>query len=372
MERVGVGVVGCGIGAWHIEGFSEDPRADLVAIAGLDTERCVELASKHNVPNIYSDYHQLLERADVSAISVAVPNHLHVQIGLDAIAAGKHVLMEKPLARNAAEGQILVDAAESAGLVLGIIFNRRARADMQILRDRIDAGELGKIYHAKAFWRRRSGIPGLGTWFTSKEMAGGGPLIDLGVHVLDMALWAMNDPQVSTVSAATYAELGKQGLGQWRGGRFRENLEAEYEVEDMAVAFMRTVDGASIFLEASWASHASDTDNFGIHLLGDRGGAELHVKDYATVDTLRFFTTKNGALFDSAPRLFTKVPSAGHAEVMKTFLDSIIHGTPMSPSGRDGLARTVLIDSIYQSAAEKREINLDASLDQSGATEHVD
>lgn len=359
MERVGVGVIGCGIGKWHVEGYREEPRADIIALAGLDTQRCNEVAAEANVPNVYEDYHQLLNRQDIAAVSIAVPNFLHVPIGLDAIAAGKHVLMEKPLARHEAEAETLVRAAADAGVVLGIAFNRRARSDMQVLKRHIDEGALGRIYHAKAFWRRRSGIPGLGTWFTSKEQAGGGPLIDLGVHVLDMVLWAMGEPEIVAVSGATYAEIGPQGIGNWSDDRFKRADTYPYEVEDLAVGLLRTSTGATIFVEASWAAHTSDTDEFGIYLLGSKGGAELHVKDYATADTLRLFSTLDGVPIDSTPRLPVKPPGAGHREIISSFLDSICNGTPMTPSGNDGLRRTRLIDAIYRSAEERRELSLE-------------
>ncbi len=358
MNRVGVGVIGCGIGKWHIEGYRKDPRADIIALSGLDTDRCTEIATECNVPNLYEDYHLLLERADVQAVSIAVPNFLHVPVGLDAVAAGKHVLMEKPLARNEAEGAQLVRAADEAGLILGMAFNRRARSDMEVLKAHIDRGGLGRIYHAKAFWRRRSGIPGMGTWFTSKDRAGGGPLIDLGVHVLDMVLWAMGEPEIVSVSGATYAELGPKGLGSWTGNRFRDVASNGFEVEDLGVGFLRTSDGATIFLEASWTAHTSDTDEFGIYLLGDNGGAELHVKDYETSNTLRLFSTIDGVPFDSVPRLPSKPPGAGHAEIISTFLDAIIDGHAMSPSGEEGLSRTRILDAIYRSSQEGREIEL--------------
>lgn len=195
METVGIGVIGCGIGKWHLEGYDTDPRARVIAVSGLE-DRCKDLAKEHNVPNVYTDYRELLANPDIQAVSIAVPNFLHVPIGLDAIAAGKHVLIEKPLARTTEEGEKLVRAAEDAGLVLGIVLNRRSRADMQALKRHIDRGALGEIYHARAYWNRRAGIPGLGSWFTSKDGAGGGPLIDLGVHVLDMALWLIDRKSV--------------------------------------------------------------------------------------------------------------------------------------------------------------------------------
>jgi predicted dehydrogenase len=357
METVGIGVIGCGIGKWHLEGYDTDPRARVLAISGLE-DRCNDLAKEHNVPSVYTDYRELLARPDIEAVSIAVPNFLHVPIGLDAIAAGKHVLIEKPLARTAEEGERLVRAAEDAGLVLGIVFNRRSRADMQVLKQFIDRGELGEIYHARAYWNRRTGIPGLGSWFTSKERAGGGPLIDLGVHVLDMALWLMDEPKVTRASAATYAKLGPQGIGNWTGDRFNVTAEQRYEVEDFATAFLRTERGSTLSLEASWAEFSSRTDEFGVSLLGSKGGAELDVKDYATVGTLKLFTYQDGIQVDVMPHLPLKAASAGHGEIINRFLDSVLNGVPMSPDGRKGLERTALIDAIYRSADEEREVEV--------------
>jgi predicted dehydrogenase len=357
METVGIGVIGCGIGKWHLEGYDTDPRARVLAISGLE-DRCKQLAKEHNVPDVYTDYREMLARPDIQAVSIAVPNFLHVPIGLDAIAAGKHVLMEKPLARNTAEGEKLVRAAEEAGLLLGMVFNRRSRSDMQVLTRHIDRGELGEIYHARAYWNRRSGIPGLGSWFTSKEGAGGGPLIDLGVHVLDMALWLMDDPAVVRASAATYAKLGPQGIGNWTGDRFNVTSEQRYEVEDFASAFLRTDRGSTLYVEASWAEFSSRTDEFGVALLGTKGGAELYVKDYATVGTLTLFTYQDGVQIDCTPRLPQKPPSAGHGEIIQGFIDSILNGAPLSPDGRKGLERTALIEAIYASAEEGREVEV--------------
>ncbi len=357
METVGVGVIGCGIGKWHLEGYDTDPRAKVLAISGLE-DRCKELATEHNVPDVYTDYRELLARPDIQVVSIAVPNFLHVSIGLDAIAAGKHVLIEKPLARNTEEGARLVRAAETAGLVLGIVFNRRSRSDMQVLKRYIDRGELGEIYHARAYWNRREGIPGLGSWFTSKDGAGGGPLIDLGVHVLDMALWLMDEPNVLRASAATYNKIGSQGIGNWSGNRFSATAEQRYEVEDFATAFLRTDRGSTLSIEASWVEFSSRTDEFGVSLLGSKGGAELNVKDYATVGTLKLFTFQDGVQVDIEPHLPQKTASAGHGEIINAFLDSVIDGVPMSPDGRNGLERTALIDAIYASATEGREVDV--------------
>ena len=133
----------------------------------------------------------------------------------------------------------MVRAARQHGKVLAIAFNRRHRHDVALLKQHVAAGKLGRVYYAKAFWMRRAGIPGFGSWFTRQEQAGGGPLIDLGVHVLDMALYLMGNPRVLSVSAATYAELGPRGRGVWSGSRFQNDVDLPYEVEDLATAFIR-------------------------------------------------------------------------------------------------------------------------------------
>ncbi len=359
-----IGVIGCGAGVFHLEGYAEEPRAKVIALAGLDTDRCQELAKRFDVPHVYGDYTELLAHGEIQAVSIAAPNHLHLPMTLAALEAGKHVLVEKPLARSVAEGEQMVEAARRAGLVLAIAFNRRSRHDVYLLQKHVRRGALGRIYYAKAFWMRRSGIPGLGSWFTSKEQAGGGPLIDLGVHVLDMALWCMGNPRVSAVSAATYAELGPQGKGQWQGGRFRVNPGVPYEVEDLAAAFLRMEDGATMHLETSWAGYTGHTDEFGLSLLGSQGGAEIHVKDYAQTGTLRLFGEVEGVPSDCMPRLEKR---HGHGEIIHRFVDSILDGKPADPSGEEGLDRVRLIEAIYRSAELGREVKVEDS--SSRATE---
>ena len=355
-EQLRIGVIGCGAGVFHLEGYAKEPRAQVVALAGLEADRCRELAAKFDVPRVYGDYQELLAQDDVEAVSIAAPNFLHLPMTLAALEAGKHVLVEKPLARNAEEGERMVAAARAAGLVLAIAFNRRARHDVQMVHDRVARGELGRIYYAKAYWMRRAGIPGLGTWFTSKERAGGGPLIDLGVHVLDMALWCMGNPRVTSVSAATYAEIGPQGKGQWRSNRFSMNRDVPYEVEDLATALLRTDDGATLHLETSRAGYSRHTDEFGITLMGSQGGAEIDVKDYALTGTLRFFDDIDGVPTDATPRLEER---HGHTEIVRRFVDSVVDGKPADPSGEEGLDRVRLIDAIYRSAAAGREVDVE-------------
>ena len=358
-KQLRIGIIGCGIAKFHLEGFAQEPRARVVAIAGLDTDRCVQLAKKYDIPEIYSDYQELLDKGDVDAITVAVPNNLHLPIAMAAIEAGKPILMEKPLARNAIEGAEMVEAARAAGVSLSIIFNRRTRQDMQIIRQHIADGGLGEIYHAKAFWLRRSRIPGLGSWFTKKELAGGGPLIDLGVHVLDMALFLMDNPRVIAVSAATYAKIGSQGKGQWSEGRFARAESPRFEVEDMATAFLRLDGGRTLQLDVSWALYTTAVDDFGVTLYGDRGGAELYVADYSSTKTLTFIGNVGGAEAITLPDFSGEINSKGHADIIHDWIDGLLGGDRSAPSGEEGLDRTRIIDAIYASAEQGREIRLD-------------
>jgi predicted dehydrogenase len=359
-EQLRVGVIGCGAGIFHLEGYQEEPRAKVVALAGLDTDRCESLAAKFDVPRIYRDYQDLLAQDDIDAVSVAVPNILHLPVALAAFEAGKHVLIEKPLARNAQEGVKMVEAAKAHDKLLGISFQRRTRHDVRLLREAVENGEFGRIYYSKAWWMRRSGIPGLGSWFTSKEAAGGGPLIDLGVHVLDMLLYILGNPKVTTVTANTYAEIGPTGRGGWVGRRQSEMAkEQKYEVEDLATAFLRFEDGGTMLLEASWAAFTEMGDDFGVQLYGSEKGARIFSKNYALTDTLDIYQGFGDTTMDAKPRL---VAREGHSQIINGFVDAILNGTPLSPDGQEGLDRVRLIDAIYRSAELGREINIDEEI----------
>jgi predicted dehydrogenase len=356
-EQLRVGVIGCGAGLFHLEGYADEPRVKTVALAGLDADRCQALAKRFDIPRVFRDYQDLLAEDDIDAVSIAVPNSLHAPVAIAALEAGKHVLIEKPLSRHTEEGERMVAAAKAAGKILAISFQRRTRHDVQLLRDEVSAGNLGSIYYAKAWWMRRQGIPGWGSWFTSKEMAGGGPLIDLGVHVVDMALYVIGNPKVVAVSANTYAEIGTQGRGNWAlgSGRFIPQQGIGYEVEDLATAFIRLENGATLLLEASWASFTEMNDAFGIQVYGSNGGGRIFSEGYADTETLTIFRNIGDTTADAMPRLVSR---KGHAQIISGFVDGILDGTPVTPDGEEGLDRVRLIDAIYRSAAEGREITL--------------
>ncbi len=357
-EPLRAGVVGLGwAGEQHLKNYLRMPNVEVVALAGLEGERLRDLGVRYGVSGLHERWEDLVARDDLDIVSVAVPNHLHAPVSIAALDGGRHVLCEKPLARTGAEAERIVDSARKAGRVLEIAFTQRERGDVQALKRHVEEGNLGRIYHAKATWMRRDGIPGMGSWFTSKEMAGGGPLIDLGVHMIDMALYLMDEPEAESVSCATYAELGPQGRGS-RGSDddgTKTIVGDAYEVEDLATAFIRLSGGATLNLEAGWAAYRDSSDDFGVTLYGTDGGAEMKVRNYGTSDTVRIYTDVAGVPAVVAPEIR---PREGHLSVVRRFVETIRSGDWKGHDGGDGLRRARIIDACYASALENREVSL--------------
>lgn len=350
------GVVGLGwAGQQHMDAYAALPGVELVAIAGMEDAPRAALGEKYGVTRLYRDWKELVADGGLDVVSVAVPTFLHAPIAIGALDAGLHVLSEKPIARTAAEAQEMVDAAHRAGRVLEVAFNHRRRGDIEALKAAIDAGQIGRPYHARAIWLRRSGIPALGSWFTNREMAGGGPLIDIGVHVLDYALHLFGEPRVAAVSAVTHSELGVRGRGGAAGNK--QDVGSAYEVEDLASLLLRLEGGGSIVIETSWAAYRPAGDEFGITLYGTEGGADLRVVDYAPSGELTIFTGEGEEREDIT---VTADPGRGHIAVVETFLEHV--ADPAAWTRWDGtlaLERARVIDAAYESARLGAEVRLE-------------
>ncbi len=355
-EKVRVGVIGCGAGRFHASRYASLEDVELVALAGLEQDRCRMVAEQYNIPHTYGDYTELIARPDIDGVSICVPNNLHAPMTIAALEAGKHVLVEKPLATSVAEGQAMREAAARAGRVLMVVFNYRFRNDSQILKRYIEAGNLGEVYFAHAGWLRDQGIPvGASGWFTDKSRSGGGCLIDLGVHMLDLTLWLMGNPRVLSVSASTYAALGPRGRGLFPGQRFRGEM-ANFDVEDLVTAFLRLETGTTLVLEVSWAGYTQRGDRFFVHLWGDEGGAEMNVLNYVHEDTVRFYTDVEGTRTEICPQ----VTGDDEMSVNSEFVRAIRQGKAVSPTVGEGLHVLRIIEAIYRSAAEGREVTIEA------------
>jgi len=350
-----VGVVGLGVGKHHLLSYLKIPGVEVVAAADANPERLQEFGAANGVPYLYADYRPLVDRDDLDIVNVCTPNALHAPVTIAALESGKHVLCEKPLASTLADAEQMVATAERVKRALTVTFNHRERGDVQALKRMIDEGRLGRIYHAKAWWLRRNGIPGMGSWFTKKDMAGGGPLIDLGVHMLDMALFLMREPRALAGSGAAYAELGPRGRGGNPWAKKQPADGAPYDVEDLASAFIRLEGNATLLLETSWAAYRANNDEYGVTLYGTEGGAEIRVVNYVQEDTLKVFVDVAGTPVDVLPH-FGK--GEGHLASIRAFVERIRSGDWRDCTGREGLARTRIIDACYRSAEMGREIVL--------------
>jgi predicted dehydrogenase len=353
------GVIGLGwAGQQHMAAYADVDGVDLVGIAGMEADQLARLGDLYDVEHRANDWQQLVETADLDVISVATPTVLHAPITIGALNGGLHVLSEKPMAENGAVAAGMVAAAEANDRVLDVSFNHRMRGDVQALKKIIDAGLLGNIYYAKAGWLRREGIPGLGSWFTRVATAGGGPLMDIGVHMLDMALYLLGEPQVKAATAATYAEFGPRGKGAASYGVTRKTGAGggQFDVEDLSTAFLRLAGGGTLLLESSWAQWIPH-DQCYLAVYGSDGGANIEwggePKD--PYRRLSIWTEIEGVAAELNP---TPPPDGGHRECVVEFLAKVRSGDFARHRGETPLARAVVVDACYASAREGHEVQL--------------
>ncbi len=346
MDKVRIAIIGCGGIATraHIPAILAQPDAELVAICDINAA-CVEsVAKEHGIKHVFTDYSKLLEMDEVDAVSICTPNIAHHTPAIDAMKAGKHVLVEKPIARNPEEGQAIVDAAHATGMKFMVAQCCRWLPDSLVLKRFIDGGALGEMYYARIQAIRRRGIPSWGV-FIDKEKQGGGPLIDIGVHILDTTLWLMGHPKPVAASGVTYAKFGPRpgifgNYGSWDHTKFT--------VEDFAAGLVRFDNGATLMIESSFAANI-EKDRMALAILGTEGGCQT--------DPLKLFREEYGTLVDVTP-VYVPESKMYHAE-MRGFLDSIINDTEPPVTGEQALMVMKILDGIYRSSELGAEVKID-------------
>jgi predicted dehydrogenase len=355
------GVVGLGwAGRQHMMAYDTSPDVELVGLAGMELDALQQLGDQYGVATEqrHRDWQDLIAHGQLDVISIATPTTLHAPIAVAALDAGLHVLSEKPMAENAVVAQTMVDAAKRNGKVLDVSFNHRRRGDVQALKKIIDAGLLGDIYYAKAGWLRREGIPGLGSWFTRRATAGGGPLMDIGVHMLDMALHLLHEPAVKAATAATYAEFGPRGRGgspyASTGKTGVEN--SSFDVEDLSTAFLRLEGGGTLLLESSWAQWIP-RDQCYVTLYGSDGGASIEWGGSPAdpYRTMSIWTEKEGVPAVLQPNV---PPDGQHTQAVLDFVAAVLSGTVEGHQGEEALTRAAVVDACYASAQKGAEVIL--------------
>lgn len=339
MDTLKVGVIGLGIGRHHIAGYQGHPGAQVVAIADVDEARLKEQGDKYDVPGRYTDALEMLAKERLDVVSVATPNKYHMPLAVAAFEAGCHVLCEKPMAMSATEARLMLEAAKKAGKRLMINFSYRFTEQSMALKQQVEAGILGEVYFGRTVWHRRRGLPGFGGWFGQKALSGGGPLIDLGVHRLDLALWLMGYPKPVWVLGSTYSPIGSE---------LARRKNAQFDVEDLAVGLVKFENGATLVVEASWAANIKENELMETRLYGTKAGLVQRNYDETYKFEAEIYLEKDGSHFDMklhAP--LQAVPTA-----MYHFIDSLVKDTPHIATGEEGLLVMEILDALYQSAAQ--------------------
>ncbi len=347
--KIGIGIIGFGgiAQSQHAPGYRRvADQCEIVAVADIEPKRLEEAKSdKWKIAHVFEDYKKLLEMPEIDAISVCTPNYVHMQPTIDAFAAGKHVLCEKPMAMNAEEGKQMIAAAKAAGKNLQIGYNMRFSAGAQSLKRALEAGTFGNIYHAAARAMRRRGVP---TWgvFTDKEKQGGGPLIDIGVHITDMTLWLMGHPKpVAAMGKADAFIARRKGVvGLW--GPWDPE---KYTVEDFAAAMVRFDDGRTMHLTSSFVANI-DREHFDTQIFGTDGGAFFDANN----GQYTIYREEFGTLTDTTAGWQPRVEST-HGEEIKVFVKAVREKRTVeelgAASGEQGLMVTQIMDAIYKSSS---------------------
>ncbi len=345
------GIAGAGmIAQYGFDGITASGAAEVAAIADPHQGRAREFARRNGVRCVRADAQELFQGTSLDAVYIATPTAFHAPYAIAALRAGKHVILEKPFAFTYADARSVTDAAAKSGKVFMVGMNYRFEKGAQQVRALAERGYFGDIHRIRAFWRRRSGSPRLGTWFGNKKLAGGGCFMDIGVHMIDLAFWTSMNFDVASVSAAVYSKFGSRGLGEgsW-GASTPEGLA--FDVEDSASAFLRMRNGATIQLEISWSAHQKDDDAHDVELFGTEAGARVFPLEIYRADKDL-----------SAPVDITRVGvplSYPHCNRFVNFVRSVLGEERPCVAPEQSLAVQRVIDAAYQSAVSGREVFLE-------------
>jgi len=354
MEKIKVGIIGVGgIAQAHIEGYRKNPAVELYAFCDINPDQLKWQGEKHGITRLYTDVNEMMAALpELDAVSVCTWNCAHAACTIAALKAGKHVLCEKPMAMNAEEAAAMIEAAEESGKLLMIGFVRRYGNDMAILRDFIESDYFGELYYSKVTYLRRNGNPG--GWFGDKARSGGGPLIDLGVHVIDFARYAMGNPKPVSVYGAAFHKLGNRpGLKTKVDYSAADASDHDAcDVEDLAVAMVRFDNGAVLNVETSFALNMKEDNRGTMEFFGTKGGAKLDPE-------LELMSVQNGYMTDTRLKAETSLSFNGLFDnEISHYIDCIQGKCACKSPAEDGLELMRILTAAYESAATGHEVLL--------------
>ena len=350
MDKIRIGVIGTGgIACEHLKAYQKNPYVEIYALCDINAELVARRAAEFGVERTFTNCEEMLKLPEIDAVSVCTWNSAHAPCTIAALNAGKHVLCEKPMALNAEEARAMKEAADRNGKLLMIGFVRRYGNDCEILMDLINNDQFGEIYYAKATYLRRNGNPG--GWFGDKARSGGGPLIDLGVHVIDLSRYLLGGPKPVSVYGAAFHKLGNRP--DVKGGKAylasRANDTAVCDVEDLATALIRFDNGAVISVEASFSLNIKK-DVGSIELFGTKAGAKIDPE-------LEMYSEMNGYMTNVTLTNPTALSFDGlFAREIDHYVDCVRLGLPCLSPAEDGITLMKILDAIYESAATGHEV----------------
>lgn len=359
MDKVRIGIIGCGgiANNKHMPALHRLPDVELVAFCDIIVERAEKAAKEYGIEGakVYEDYKELLKDETIDAVHVLTPNREHSFITVDALEAGKHVMCEKPMAINTEEAQKMLDAAKRTGKKLTIGYQNRYRPDSWYLKRACDNGDLGEIYYAKAHAIRRRAVP---TWgvFLNEEEQGGGPLIDIGTHALDLTLWTMNNYEPKMVVGSVYKKLGDQ---RESGNAWGDWNPEEFTVEDSAFGYIVMKDGATIVLESSWALNSLDVDEAKTSLCGTKAGADM--KGGLRINKVQYGkqVVENVNLEAGGVAFFDGGAANPEDIEARMWINAVKNDTDVVVKPEQAIVVTKILEAIYQSAREGKPVFFD-------------
>jgi len=358
-KTVKVGVIGCGGIGYnkHLPAIKKIPEARLSAFCDSFEDRAYKAAKEYGAPGskTYADYRDLLSDPTIDVVHVCTPNKSHSFISVDALNAGKHVMCEKPMAISFSEAKKMLDASKSSGKLLSIAYQNRFRADSMYLKKCCERGDLGEVYFAKAHAIRRRKVPTWGVFLNAEEQ-GGGPLIDIGTHALDLTLWLMDNYQPKSVVGSVYKKLNDNGRC---GNAFGEWRPQDFTVEDSAFGFITMKNGATIFLESSWALNVLEEGEAITTLCGTKAGADMRDGLRINFDEFDKLTVKKPDLNIGEVAYFTGVSQNPDDIEQRVFYDAVLYDKPLTVLPEQALVVTQLLEAIYTSSKTGKQISFE-------------
>ena len=361
-----VGIIGCGgiAGGKHLPALAKLSQVKMVAFCDIIEERAANHAAKYGVKDakVYKDYHKLLDAEKLDVVHVCTPNISHAEITVAALESGCHVMCEKPMAKTSEGARRMAEAAKRTGKKLNIGYQNRYRADSQYLKRYCESGGLGEIYFAKAHALRRRAVP---TWgvFLDEEAQGGGPLIDIGTHSLDLTLWMMDNYTPEFAVGTTYHKLGQRknsanAWGSWDPKKFT--------VEDSAFGFVKFRNGATVFLETSWALNVRQDGEAICTLCGTEGGSDMWDGLHINGERFSKLYVEKAQLEPGSVAFYSGTDEAPHDMEARLWIEAVLEDKAPVVLPEQALVVTEILEAIYESNATGQPVYFGARAKKNG------